>query len=160
MSGKNRFRLLWLLAVFVTVLDQVTKILVLKNIPEGVVVPIIPSFLNLTLTFNKGIAFGLLSELTDLWRHLIINSGTVLALLMIVYFLKRHFKDDFIAHFAMALVVGGAIGNVIDRICYGQVVDFIDVYYKNIHWPAFNVADSAVCIGVFILLLKPTKHKV
>jgi len=151
---------MWGVAGLVITLDQITKIMIQKYIVEGELVSIIPNFFNLTLTYNKGIAFGIFAGLPEMWRHFLINGATVVALGMIVYFLKRHYKDDKLAYLAMALIAGGAVGNIIDRIYYGQVVDFIDVYYDTLHWPAFNVADSAVCIGVFILLFRPVKKKV
>ena len=155
---------IWFLALAVVVLDQFTKLSIQqywdqRGLIQGDEVPVIPYCLNLTLTFNRGIAFGLFKELPEIWRHIVINGATLAALVMIVYFLKNHYKGDLIAYGSMSLIVGGAIGNVIDRFWYGQVVDFIDVYYDIWHWPAFNVADSAICVGVFILLFRPTKKE-
>ncbi len=150
--------LIWLVAPLVAYLDQLTKNLVVDRIAEGEIIPVMPLF-NLTLTYNKGIAFGILANLPESSRLLVINLATIVALITVLFFLRRHFIGDKIAYFAMALIVGGAIGNVIDRAVLGQVVDFIDVYYGQYHWPAFNVADSAVCVGVFLLLFRPSSEK-
>lgn len=151
-----RLRLLvWLLTPLVAVLDQVSKSAVLHRFAEGQQLELIPGYLNLTLTFNKGIAFGMLSQFPDTVRQVTISIATAAALAMVAYFLVRHFRNDAVAQAGLALVVGGAIGNIIDRLSLGQVVDFIDAYYGRYHWPAFNLADSAVCIGVAILLFRP-----
>jgi len=149
--------LVWLLAPLVTLLDQLTKTAVLRSFTLGQQLEVIPGYLDLTLTFNKGIAFGMLTQLPDLARQLTIVVATAAALSAIVYFLLKHFREDRIAQAALALIVGGAVGNIIDRLRHGQVVDFIDVYYGSYHWPAFNLADSAVCVGVFILLFRPSR---
>lgn len=150
--------LIWLVAPLIAYLDQLTKNIVVDRIAEGEIIPVVPLF-NLTLTYNKGIAFGILANLPESSRLLVINLATIVALITVLFFLRRHFIGDKIAYFAMALIVGGAIGNVIDRALLGQVVDFIDVYYGQYHWPAFNVADSAVCVGVFLLLFRPSSEK-
>lgn len=152
-SGRNAF---WMAVILVLVvaLDQFTKYLVLQNIARGEIIPIIPDFFNLTLTFNRGAAFGLLADLPDGTRQLVLAVTTLIALSAVLYFLVRDFHGERIAHYSMALILGGAFGNVIDRVRLGEVVDFLDVYWNTYHWPAFNVADSAICIGVAILLLK------
>ena len=159
MAIRKYFITIPVISFVVVILDQITKLLVVNRIQQGEVLQIIPNFLNLVLTYNKGIAFGLMSNLPDVWRQIAINGSTLLAVVVIVYFLCRHYKNDSIAHFAIAMILGGAIGNVIDRFFYGQVVDFIDAYYSTWHWPAFNIADSAVCMGVFILLFRPTQEE-
>ena len=149
--------LVWLLVPFVVVLDQATKVAAVRELTEFQPLTLIPRFFNLTLTYNKGIAFGMLANMPDSTRQLWISAATATALLTILYFLLSHFRKDVVAHAALALIVGGAVGNIIDRLMLGRVVDFLDVYYGKYHWPAFNVADSAVCIGVVILLFRPSK---
>jgi len=149
-------RLMIAIGVSVALLDQATKLLILQRLEFRDEVAIIPGFFNLTLTYNKGIAFGLLSDLPDFLRQVLISVATLMALLAVLYFLVRHYVSDRIAQGALAMIIGGAVGNIIDRVRLGMVVDFFDVYYSQYHWPAFNIADSAVCIGVLILLFRPT----
>jgi signal peptidase II len=157
-SGRNAFWMAVILALVVA-FDQLTKYLVLQNIARGEIVPVIPDFFNLTLTFNRGAAFGLLSDLPDGTRQLVLAVTTLIALSAVLYFLVRDFHGERVAHYSMALILGGAFGNVIDRVRLGEVVDFLDVYWGTYHWPAFNIADSAICVGVAILLLKkPRTH--
>lgn len=141
-----------LLAVYV--LDQITKWLALRMIGQLEVIPVIPEFFNLTLTFNPGIAFGLLGGMDAGVRYLLLASVTLIALGVIIYLYIGPFKRDFLARTALAMILGGALGNITDRILYGAVVDFLDFYISHYHWPAFNVADSAICIGVTILLFR------
>lgn len=144
---------------FVVALDQFTKYLVLQNLRRGEVIPLIPDFFNLTLTFNRGAAFGLLSGLPEGTRQLVLAATTLIALTAVLFFLVRDFHGEAVAHYSMALILGGAFGNVIDRVRLGEVVDFLDVYWGAYHWPAFNIADSAICIGVAILLLKKPRAR-
>jgi signal peptidase II len=145
------------ISFIVMILDQATKWVMLDRLTQGTSVPVIPGALNLTLTFNKGIAFGALANYPDVTRQLLISVATVFALGLIIYFLVRHYHEDRVAVCALAMIIGGAAGNIIDRVRIGKVVDFIDAYYASYHWPAFNIADSAVCLGVLVLLVRPTK---
>lgn len=133
--------------------DQLSKALVINYVKPGETIPIIPNFLNLTLTFNRGAAFGLLADAPDGTRQLMIGALTALALLVVGWLLIKDYRDHLSAQFALALVIGGAVGNVIDRVRLGHVIDFIDAYYGYRHWPAFNLADSAICVGVALLFL-------
>lgn len=152
-------RILFVVASAVVVVDQASKALVLYLLAPGEIVPLISGLFNLTLTFNKGIAFGMLADFPDFWRQTLISLATVIALATIIYFLRKQYRNDSIARIALAMIIGGAVGNMIDRFRLGQVVDFIDVYWSTHHWPAFNVADSAVCVGVFILLFRSSDSK-
>lgn len=143
-----------LVALVVIILDQLTKWWVLQTISRGEIIPVIPDFFNLTLTFNRGAAFGILSNVPDGTRQLVLAFTTVVALSAVLYFLRHDFKNHKLAQYSLALIFGGAIGNVIDRVRLGEVVDFLDVYWSTYHWPAFNVADSAICVGVVILILR------
>lgn len=154
--------LLTLPIVFViAALDQLTKYLILHSIPLHETWPIIPELMNLTLTFNKGAAFGVFSNIADdATRHFILGLATAFALGVVIYYLLKHFRHSRIALVALGLILGGALGNLIDRGRYGAVVDFIDFYVGQYHWPAFNVADSAICIGMVLLfILRPEKEQ-
>jgi len=142
-----------LVAVITAMLDQASKWIVLKSFQPGDIRPVIEGFFNLTLTFNKGAAFGLWSWLTPGLRELVLGLTILIAVGVVTYLLTRTYNADRISQAALALILGGAVGNVIDRVRIGAVVDFLDFYIGSWHWPAFNVADSAICLGVFALIL-------
>jgi len=139
-------------AVVVVILDQLSKAAVLAHFAGR---PLgdretITSFFNLALTYNRGISFGLFNGGAGL-NSLIFSlaAGAIVALL--IFWLSRA-TSPFLA-FAIGLIIGGAAGNVIDRLRLGAVVDFLDFHVESLHWPAFNLADSAICIGVAAMLL-------
>ena len=112
----------------------------------------VTSWLNWTLAHNYGAAFSMLSDAGgwQRWFFTILAGGVTLVLLVWLFRLK---KDEWLTGLSLGLIIGGAVGNLIDRIQLGYVVDFIDVYYGTRHWPAFNVADSAISVGIFLMLL-------
>ncbi|WP_269531943.1 signal peptidase II [Chitinimonas sp. BJYL2] len=141
----------WFILAFMVILfDQTTKLLIEAAFDFGHVMPVFPGF-NLVLTYNPGAAFSFLADAGGWQRHFF----TVLALVVsavIIVVLRKHWAQRRFA-LALALVLGGAIGNVIDRIAYGHVIDFLDVYWGNAHWPAFNIADAAICVGAVLIAL-------
>ena len=140
----------YLLAVLVIVLDQWTKVLALRLLDYGEPLTI-TGFFNLTLLYNKGAAFSLLSDAGG-WQHwLFITIAAVVAVVLAVW-LCRLPREARLEPLALALVLGGAIGNLIDRLRLGHVVDFIQLHYRELYWPAFNVADSAITLGVVLLI--------
>lgn len=139
------------------VLDQLTKYLVLNKLTQQEQITVIPNFFNIVLTYNYGVAFGMFSTLSPLLRTSLISLVSVLAFAFLFYYYSKAYRNHFWGSFAISLIIGGAIGNIIDRFCHGAVVDFIDWYYGTWHWPAFNIADSCICIGVFLLILIPEK---
>ena len=144
-----------LVAAFVVIgLDQYSKFLVVQLLSEEEVVSVIPKFFNVTLVYNPGVAFGMMAELPDHIRQFALAGTTLLAFAAIVYFLLKDYYHDLVAQSALAMIIGGAVGNIIDRVRLGRVIDFLDVYYQTYHWPAFNIADSAICVGVAILLIR------
>ena len=149
-----------LLTTAIVALDQLSKLLILTHLSPGELSPVIPGFVNLTLTFNYGAAFGLWSWLPDGVRQLTLAGTICLALIVVFFFLFQPAYRNRPARAALAGILGGAIGNVIDRVNHGAVVDFLDVFIGKNHWPAFNLADSAICLGVAILLLVPAKQRV
>jgi len=134
------------------VLDQMTKILVMLKLPLGSQVPLIPGFLNLVHIHNKGAAFGLLSGWSAEFAWLFFVATTGLVLVVLGYLWWRLPADHWPAALGYSLILTGALGNLIDRVRLGEVVDFIDVYWGRYHWPAFNVADSLVCVGTAVLV--------
>lgn len=140
---------LWL-SVLVIVLDQATKYMVVANFELYESKALLP-FLNLTLLHNTGAAFSFLAAAGGWQRWLFLGLGAG-ASVMIVLWLMRLPRSDRRLALALALILGGALGNVWDRAVLGYVIDFIDVYYGNWHWPAFNVADSAITVGAALLL--------
>ena len=141
----------WLaLAALVVLIDQLTKIVIERSFSFGEVRPV-TSFFNLVLTYNKGAAFSFLANAGG-WQDEFLTAVGVGASLFIIYLLARHGTQRLFS-LALALILGGAIGNVIDRIAYGHVIDFLDFHVAGWHWPAFNVADSAIVGGAALLIL-------
>ncbi len=142
---------LWLSLIALT-LDQWSKIVVDKSMGlyESIV---ISPFFNLTYVRNSGAAFSFLSDAGGWQRWFFAAMALIISGILVVW-LYRLKKHETLLAVALALVLGGAIGNLIDRLAYGYVIDFLDVYYKNWHWPAFNVADMAISLGVFLMLLE------
>ncbi len=141
--------MIYLLSLGVILVDQITKMLIEAALIPQEVVPVFPGF-NLFLTYNKGVSFSFLSS-DHTWMPWALSALALAICLFIVQWMRVE-KSRLILT-GLALILGGAIGNVIDRIRFGAVVDFLDVYVESYHWPAFNVADSAICIGVGLILL-------
>jgi len=141
----------WLgLAALIVLVDQATKLTIERVFDYGDVHPI-TGFFNLVLTYNKGAAFSFLAGASG-WQKEFLTAVGVVASLFIVYLLARHGTQRLFS-LALALILGGAIGNVIDRVAYGHVIDFLDFHWRGWHWPAFNVADSAIVCGAALLIL-------
>jgi signal peptidase II len=142
---------LWLgIAAIVILLDQVSKIMILRMISQSTAYPL-NSFFNLILAFNKGAAFSFLATESG-WQRWLFTGISLFATVFIIYLLKRNAGQKLFC-WSMALILGGAIGNLIDRIAYGHVVDFIDFHIHSWHFPAFNVADSAICVGAVLFVI-------
>jgi len=135
------------IALLVIILDQVTKQVVLGGFATGEVREVLP-FFNLVLVWNRGVSFGMFGSAGVPW----LLSGIALAVVIGLAIWLRRAESRVVAS-GLALVIGGALGNVIDRVRFGAVVDFLDVHAFGWHWPAFNVADSAICIGAAVLVL-------
>ena len=146
-----RLPLYLLLAAGIVVFDQATKYWVLSNFHPYERLDLLPVFA-LTLVFNEGAAFSFLSDAGGWQRWLFISLSTIISIVLVAW-LARLKATERMSGVALALVLGGAVGNLVDRVRYGYVVDFIDVHWEQWHWPAFNIADSAIVIGVFILLV-------
>ena len=141
----------WLGIAFIIILiDQLTKITITRTFQLGEE-KVITSFFNLVLAYNKGAAFSFLAAEGG-WQRYLFSAIAVAAAVFIIYLLKRHAGQRLFC-WALALVLGGAIGNLIDRVAYGHVIDFLDFHIAGWHWPAFNVADSAICIGAVMFII-------
>ncbi len=148
----NKYMKLTIIAIAVVCLDQISKAIILKTLPLYQSVEVIPGFFNLTHIHNPGGAFGFLADQTSTLRHFVFLIVSLLAIGLIFYFYKKTPQSHPWLASGFALIFGGAIGNIIDRLRLGEVVDFLDFYIGRWHWPAFNVADSAVTIGIFIFI--------
>jgi signal peptidase II len=147
-----RYRILSIIAFVIVVLDQVTKLYVDANFRLHETVPVVRGFFHLTYVRNKGAAFGILAD--NAVRVPFFITVSVVAMLGILWYIKRIRKDQKLALFSLSLIFSGAFGNLIDRIRLGEVIDFLDVFWRHYHWPAFNVADSAITVGVTLLFIE------
>ena len=141
------------IAGLVVVLDQLTKWLVLAKMPLYQSIPVIPGFFNLTHIRNPGGAFGFMAAGSQGVRNLLFLGVAVLAMGLIVYFYRSTPRTYPYLAAALAGIFGGAVGNLIDRLRFGEVVDFLDFYLGIYHWPAFNVADSAISVGITVFVI-------
>lgn len=140
----------WLgIAAIVILIDQLTKITVEKLFTYGEE-KFVTSFFNLVLAYNKGAAFGFLDNQPG-WQRYFFTAVAVIAVGAILYMLRKHSGQRLFC-WSLALIMGGAIGNAIDRLLYGHVIDFLDFHFKAQHFPAFNVADSAICVGAALFI--------
>ncbi|MDR3285115.1 MAG: signal peptidase II [Holosporales bacterium] len=153
--------------LFIILIDQISKFFICRFLTLGSSITVF-KYINFVYVMNSGVSFGLFSD-GKLWQLVLINVAIILAF---IWLIKEYFHSTHIFHsIAIALIMGGATGNVLDRIFYGAVVDFIDFHINNYtisllnikisnwHWPAFNIADSAITCGVFLLLLRSLKTK-
>lgn len=146
-----------ILAAVVIVLDIWTKALVLRRIDLHEAIPVIPNFFQLVHVRNTGAAFGIGANAQSALVPLLLNAGAIAVFCVVAVYAFRSAVSDRLLQTGLHLILGGAIGNLLDRFRFGYVVDFLDVYIGNHHWPAFNVADSAICIGIALLFLDMRK---
>ncbi len=158
-----RHSILFPLAACIVAADQASKFAVERAIPHGLVIPL-SDFFNLVHVRNAGAAFGFLNDPDMHWQFWFFLAATVLATGVILYIAAKAEAKDKALFFALGCILGGAFGNLIDRIRYRAVVDFLDFHYAGWHWPAFNIADIAICIGAALAALllwrtpPPTNH--
>ena len=147
----------WLsLAALIVVLDQISKLWISSHFIYGESLRV-TDFFNLVLAHNSGAAFSFLSDAGG-WQRWMFSAIAIVAAVWIVRLLRQHAKETLFC-LALTLVLGGAVGNLIDRVAYGYVVDFLDFYWGSYHFPAFNVADSAISVGAVLLILDSFKKK-
>ena len=139
--------LIWLLlSLAIIVLDQLTKYWVLTSLPEYTAIPVIDGFWNWYRTYNTGAAFSFLSDAGG-WQQYLFAILAVVITVVLAFWLSRTRRSDWKTAVPFAMVIGGAVGNVIDRLQHGHVVDFVQWYWRDHYWPAFNLADSAIVCG-------------
>jgi len=148
----NKYLKLAVIAGLVIIFDQITKAVIQNTVPLYHSIEVIPGFFSITHINNPGGAFGFMANKSSGLRNLIFLFLSSLAICLIFYFYKTTPQKYSLLSACFALILGGALGNLIDRIRFGEVVDFLDFYIGNYHWPAFNVADSAITVGIAIYL--------
>jgi len=148
---KNKYVWFSVITAAVLFLDQLTKYMVVRRFRLHESVQVIPGFFDLTYVRNPGAAFGFLAGASGVWRSVFFITVSIVALAVIVALVRQ--TRDRLPLIAFALIGGGAVGNLIDRVRFGDVVDFVDWYYRSFHWPTFNIADSAISVGVGLLAI-------
>ena len=147
------------ISLFVLLLDHLTKWAVRANMDLHSAIELVPNYLNLSYVRNSGVAFGLLADIESVWKPYILAAIAVLAVVVILVYSSRMPLTRKLLQVALAIILGGILGNFLDRIVHGFVVDFIEFHiYDSFHWPNFNVADSAITIGIALLLLDTIKN--
>ena len=149
---KSKYHKLAVVAGLVVVLDQLTKAVILSRVPLYRTISIIPGFFSFTHIHNPGGAFGFFATQSSNVRTIVFLLVSSMAVGLIFYFYQQTPRSHPWLATGFALILGGAVGNLIDRVRFGKVVDFLDFYIGQLHWPAFNIADSAITIGVGIFL--------
>ena len=147
-----RYQILLAVSALVLVLDQLTKIYIDRTMELHSSITVIEGFFNITYLRNKGAAFGILAN--SAWRLPFFLLVSTIAVAVILVVIKRLRDDQVLNADSLSLIFSGALGNLIDRVRLGEVIDFLDVHWKGHHWPAFNIADSAICVGVFLLAIE------
>ena len=155
----------FLMAALVVILDRLAKWLVVSNISLHDSIRIVPGFFSLTHVENRGAAFGLFAESPSEWKVAVLVLFSLVALVIVSAMLWKNSHAITSTGVGLALILGGALGNLWDRLLSGQVVDFVELYVGSYHWPAFNVADSAIVVGAVLLVAEilfsktPTEQK-
>ncbi|NIQ96918.1 MAG: signal peptidase II [Desulfuromonadales bacterium] len=147
----KQLRILAITLAVILPLDQATKALITARFRLYESVTVIENFFHITYVRNKGAAFGILSD--SPYRIPFFITVTAVAIIGLLWYLLRHRDGSAWLHMALSLILSGAVGNLIDRIRFGEVIDFVDVHWYQHHWPAFNVADSAITVGVVLMLV-------
>ena len=152
-NGFQRWSILLGVGFGIVVLDQITKALVMHTMHLHESIPVIAGFFNLTYIRNPGAAFGMFATTNSAFRLIFFVGTSIFALGLLGTIFYRMHPADVCGQLSVSAIFGGAIGNLVDRLQYGEVVDFLDFYMGGYHWPAFNVADSAISVGVVSLLV-------
>jgi signal peptidase II len=153
MSRNGRYLILALISLSTVALDQISKVQIMQTMRLHESIPVVSEFFSLTYIRNPGAAFGLLASSGQTFRLIFFGLTSVFALGLLGMIFFRLRQDDWIGQLSIAVILGGAIGNLLDRVRFGEVIDFLDFYVNGYHWPAFNVADAAISVGVFFLIL-------
>jgi signal peptidase II len=147
----KRITYFWI-ALAAILADQASKAVVLARFTDDTAIAVIPGFFRLVRVENRGIAFGMLSDSASPWTLLLLILFSLGAIALVGALLWQNHLSSLSAGTGLSLILGGAAGNLIDRVLRGRVVDFLDLYVGSYHWPAFNIADSAICIGAGMVL--------
>jgi signal peptidase II len=148
---KQRYLILMALTPLILIADQLTKLYIDRSMQLYQTIPVVDGLFSITYLRNKGAAFSFLSDAS--WRLPFFILASIIAIIAIMVAFRKLRDDQRFAAVSLTLVFSGAVGNLIDRVRMGEVIDFLDVYWRSHHWPAFNVADSAICVGVAMLAL-------
>jgi signal peptidase II len=148
----RKYWLLMAILLAILISDQVTKALIVRHLPQHRSISLVEGYLNLVHVRNQGAAFGILAEGGPRVQRYFFIPISVIASLAILVVILRAREDESLKVIALSMVLSGALGNLLDRWRWGAVVDFIDVHYRALHWPAFNVADASIIIGVILLI--------
>jgi signal peptidase II len=148
---KAKYLILLALTPLILVIDQLTKLYIDRSMALYQSIPVIDGLFSITYLRNKGAAFSFLANAS--WRLPFFMLVSLIAVVAILVAFAKLRDDQRLAALSLTMILSGAVGNLIDRIRLGEVIDFLDVYWRNHHWPAFNVADSAICVGVALLAL-------
>ena len=153
--------MIYLFAVggMIILLDQVSKLLILHFLPLFSAMEIIPGFFNLVHVRNTGAAFSILAGVNSVWRQSLFVGLTIVVVGILLFAYGKLRPEDRWTRTAYALIIGGALGNLVDRLRLGEVVDFLDCYVGAYHWPAFNLADSAISVGALMLVISVLRGK-
>lgn len=139
-------------AVVIVVLDQITKAAIVAGFLMHESYPVIDGFFNIVYVMNPGAAFGFLATASETFRYIFFTGITALVIVLIIYYIVKSESSNLFTVISLTLIFGGAVGNLIDRLRFGAVVDFLDFYVHTWHWPAFNVADSSICVGAVLMI--------
>lgn len=160
MASKFQARLPYLLLVAVTlVLDRCTKFLIQSRFDLNESVSVIDGFFNITYVRNTGVAFGIFSSISSPAKSILLSAFTAVAVAVVVTYSVRSSAGNRLLQVALGFILGGALGNLYDRLTYGYVIDFLEFYVGAYHWPAFNVSDSAITTGVVLLALEIIRNE-
>lgn len=148
----SRWRIFFTTAAAVLALDQLTKLWIVKNLTLTSEIPVISGFFSIVSVRNRGAAFGFLNRSDIDWQFWLFLAATLVAAWAIIMLVRKRGRAPLLWT-GLALVMGGAIGNLVDRIRMREVVDFLDFYFRDAHWPAFNIADVGICVGAGLTAL-------
>jgi signal peptidase II len=142
------------IVVLIVLIDQITKLYVDASMRLHESIPVIAGFFSITHVRNPGAAFGFLADASPFFRSVFFVVVTILAMILILHYIWKSREGERLLTYGLSLILAGAVGNLIDRVRLGEVIDFLDVYIGAYHWPAFNVADSAISVGAVILFIE------
>jgi signal peptidase II len=156
---KKKYLLFFVTTATVIILDQITKIYISSTMSIHESSAVIEGFFNITYIRNPGAAFGFLAGASPIFRQVFFLSAAIAVILLILYGIRKSGEKELPLVFSLSLLSAGAAGNLIDRVRFGEVVDFLDIYVGHYHWPAFNIADAAISTGAAIMILIMLKRR-